>query len=313
MIVLLMGNNSFAIERERCQLEADFSGDTEKVDGTTLELRQLPDLLMGMTLFAEKRLVIIRDLSDNSPVWSALGEWVEKVSSDISLVLIEIKPDKRTKTYKTLLQHATVKYCSTWTERDSRTATQWAITEAKQRGFTLDSKSADIIVRRSMVPSLKPGGAAIDQWRIDQALTKLSVLETVNPEITEDIIEPSPIENVFDLFDAALRGNAQKVREMLLNLELSEDPYRLFGLLSGQVFQLAALSVSDTSSDQVAKDISAHPYALGKLAAHANSRGRSGAKKIVAAFAEADIGMKTSLAEPWLLIERALLKVATTK
>jgi DNA polymerase-3 subunit delta len=313
MILLLTGDNSFELERERQRIEADFSGHAEKIDGSLLELGQLADLVLGMTLFSPERLIIIRSLSDNSLVWTALSEWIDKVSSYTTIVLIEPQPDRRTKVYKALLAHATVKNFSSWTDREVRTAQQWAITEAKERGFTLDTESAAIIVRRSMLPGEKAGSALIDQWRIDQALTKLSVLDEVTPFIVEDVVEPSPLENVFDLLEAALNGNADKVRHMLLNLELSVEPHGLFGLLGGQVFQLAIVSTTDIPTNSVAEAIGAHAYGPKRLHVHAAKRSRASIKKIVDAFCEADMAMKTSATEPWLLIERALLKVAIIK
>jgi DNA polymerase III delta subunit len=97
---------------------------------------------------------------------------------------------------------------------------------------------------------------------------------------------------------------------MVTTLELNEDPYRLFGLLSSQGFQLAALSITDKASGEVAKELGAHPFVLSKLAPHARKLGPLGARKLIEALAEADSGMKTSSGEPWLLVERALIKIA---
>ncbi|HEU4715546.1 MAG TPA: hypothetical protein VFS14_01825, partial [Candidatus Saccharimonadales bacterium] len=88
------------------------------------------------------------------------------------------------------------------------------------------------------------------------------------------------------------------------------DAYRLLGLLSGQAVQLAVLTLADKPSAEVAKDTGVHPYALSKLAPAARRLGRVGAKKVVTAFAEADEASKSSAADPWLLVERALMKVA---
>jgi DNA polymerase III delta subunit len=97
---------------------------------------------------------------------------------------------------------------------------------------------------------------------------------------------------------------------MLRTLELTEDPYRLFGLLAGQAFQLAAVATS-SPSDDVAKDLGVHPYAVSKLRPAAKKMGRSGAKKVIEAFAKADDDMKLSRADPWLLIERTLIHIAS--
>ncbi len=300
MITLLTGENSFETERKRREIESLFDGTSEKIDGSELELKQLPDLLMGATLFAPRRLVIMKRLSENKPLWTAFETWIPRVSDDTHLVLIEPKPDKRTRTYKEVQKVADAYDFAPWTERDTVKAEQWVVSEAKTLGFTLDKKSAQTLVAR----------VGADQWQLYRALEKLSVVDAVTPAVIEDVVEANPFENVFNLFEAALRGNAPKVKQMVETLSLTEDAYRLFGLLSGQAFQLAALSVSEKQSAEVAKDLGAHPFALSKLAPHANKFGKSGARKVIAIFAEADAGMKTSAGDPWLLLERALIKVA---
>lgn len=300
MITLLTGENSFEMSRALKTLAAGFNGHVERIDGEELELKQLPDLLMGATLFADKRLVIIKRLSENKAVWADFGDWLPRVSDDVHLVLVEPKPDKRTKTYKQLQKIASAQDFPAWSERDTGKAEKWAVAEAKALGFTLAPASARALVAR----------VGADQWLLAQALEKLAFVDEPTPQRIEEIIEATPVENVFNLFEVALRGNANKVSEMLQTLELTEDPFRLFGLLSGQAFQLAALAIADKPDAEVAKDIGAHPFALSKLAPHAKRLGRGGARRVVAAFAEADEGMKTSAASPWLLIERALIKTA---
>lgn len=301
MITLLTGENSFEIERELQRIVADFDGVAEKIDGSELLTRQLPDLLMGGTLFSATRLVILKNASDNKPVWTDLEQWIERISADISVVFIEPKPDKRTKTYKVLASVAVVREFPVWREYDTVKAEGWVIDEAKRHGCVLDKKCAQVLVAR----------VGIDQWLLSQAIQKLAVLDTVTPESIVEIIEANPTENVFNLFETALRGDGKSVADMLRTIELHDDPYRLFGLLSGQAFQLAALAVSDKSASEVAKDFGVNPYGLSKMATIAKQLGPSGARHIISVFAEADTGMKTSVAEPWLLIERALIKIST--
>lgn len=299
MISLITGENSFENERALQRLIDKTSVLVERVDGGSLEIKQLPDLLMGATLFAEKRFVVIRNLSENKTLWTDFGSWLPRVSDDIHLVLIEPKPDKRTKTYKDLQKVASVEESKVWTDRDGAKAEQWVVGEAKERGFDLDKKCARFLVTR----------VGIDQWLLSQALEKLATVESISIEVIESLIEANPVENVFNLLETALRGDVYRIREMISTLEVNEDPYRLFGLLSSQGFQLATLSVTDKPSADVAKEIGAHPFVLSKLAPHARNLGLSGARKLIGALAEADSGMKTSSAEPWLLIERALIKI----
>lgn len=300
MITLLTGENSFELERALDVLIADFNGAVERIDGGELELKQLPDLLMGGTLFSERRLIIIKGISDNKALWPVLSDWLPRVSEDVHLVLVEPKPDKRTKTYKDTQKFATVQEFKLWGERDVMLAERWVSDEATRLGFSLDSKNARLLVAR----------VGVEQWQLYRALEKLAVLDAVDEALIVEVIEQNPAENVFNLFEAALRGDTRLVHQMIETLELTQDAYRVFGLLSGQAFQIQALALADKSSGEVAKDIGAHPYAVSKLVSHAKRLNKAGSRRVIAAFAEADTGMKTSAAEPWLLIERALMKVA---
>lgn len=298
VITLLTGDNSFELQRSLDAIIAEFKGLPEKIDGADVTLAELPNLIMGATLFSDKRLVVIRSLSDNKPVWEMLADWTDKVSDDVHVVLVESKPDKRTRTYKTLQKMAIVHECKAWSDNDTATAEVWAINEARAQDWELSKKAARVLVDR----------VGVDQWLLSGALHKLAVLDAVDEAVVNDVVEAQPKENVFNLFEAALKGNGAQVNQMIKTLELTEDPYMVFGLLSGQVFQLTVLSNSDQSPKEIASAIGAHPFALSKLAPYGKNLGPAVTKKILTFFADADMAMKTSGGEPWLLIERALLK-----
>ena len=299
MLTLLTGDNSFEINEAVRSLVASFDGRAEKVDGSTLEFKNLPDLLMGGTLFAEKRLVIIKDLSQNKSVWERLPEWLPRISDDIRLVLVDEKPDKRTTAYKELKKAADVKEFHTWGDRDYGVAENWILSRAKTLGINLDKKVAHRIVER----------VGLDQWQLAQALEKVSLLDEITVEAIDRTIDASPSENVFQLFETALEGRAVQVHSMIQTLELTEDPYKLFALLSSQVFQLAGVA-NATADNNPSKELAIHPFVASKLSRHAAKRGRNGTAKIVKLFAQADADMKRSKADPWILIERALMEIA---
>jgi len=299
MIRFLIGDNSYEITQALRSIESSFQGAAERIDGSALQLRDLPDLLMAATLFSDKRLVIIKDLSENKSVWSDFFTWLPRISDDIELVLVDTKPDKRTVTFKDLKKIATLQEFPAWSDRDTMKAESWTADEAKKLGVALDRRLVQLIVAR----------VGMDQWQLASALEKLSLLEAVTVQAIEDTIDPRPFENVFNLFETALKGDAKKVHNMIRTLELTEEPYKLFALLSSQAFQLAAIQSADSSSNP-AKDFGIHPFVVSKLSAYANRMNRRDIKQVIDAFAGADADIKLSRAEPWLLIERALLKVA---
>ncbi|MDB5183829.1 MAG: hypothetical protein JWO07_510 [Candidatus Saccharibacteria bacterium] len=300
MITVLTGNNNYEMSRALEVLAQDYTGEVSRVDGDDLALDRLIELISSASLFATKRMVIIRDLSTNKPIWTALGERLDNIDEDVHLVLVEPSVDRRTSTYKKLQKVADVKTFTMWSDRDDMKAEQWVGEQAKLLGITMDKKSVQTLVKR----------IGMDQWDLYHGLEKLAVLDHVDESVIQEIIEAQASENVFNLLDAALRGNSKRVSEMIRNLQRAQDPYMTFGLLSAQVFQLAALAVTDKSSAEVASAIGAHPYALGKLAPHAKLMGRSGARKIVKIFADTDSLMKSTPTDPWILVEQALVRTS---
>lgn len=299
MITWFTGENTFEIQQAVKAITDTFRGVAERIDGTTLELKNIPDLLMGGTLFAEKRLVIIKDISQNNAVWEKLPEWIDRISDDIDVILIDGKPDKRTTGYKEVKKRVTLKEFPVWGDRDQALAESWVMKHAETLGLHLDKKIAHHIVER----------IGLDQWQLANGLEKISLLETVTPETINDTIEPRASENVFQLFELALDGRREAVHEMIRTLELIEDPYKLFALLSSQAFQLAAVA-SAGPSDNPAKDFGIHPYVAEKLSRRGNKLGSRGSARILALFAQTDADMKRSKGEPWLLIERTLLSIS---
>lgn len=298
MITLLIGENSFEVQQAIRQLSEAFSGETERYNGSELTIEQLPDLLMGISLFSEKRLIVVRDLAANKYVWEALPNWIERVSDDIHLVLVEPKPDKRTKTYKALHKHAEVHEYTPWSDRDTAKAEKWIMTQAAEYELALTPALARLLVAR----------VGVNQWELDHALEKLSALDAIDETTIRTVIDAAPSENVFELFEAALSGDVDQVHAMIRVLSLSEDPYQLFGLLSGQAFQLMALAAA-RDTDDVAKDMGVHPFVLSKLRPHVSRLGLRGAARIITRVEEADEAIKSSALTPWHAIERALIGI----
>jgi len=307
MITLLLGDNSFELEQELGRIASSFDGGAEKFDGAALELGQLPDLLMGLSLFAQKRLVIIRALSSNKYTWEALPQHLERMSNDIDLILVETSPDKRTKTYKTLQKAAVVKDFQVWGERDSSQAQRWILDEAGRMNMKLDAITARAVLDRCFVMSAK-GQSVVDQWQIKHALEKLSVFDSVTPEIVEKYIDEHPVDSVFSIFETALKANSKALHQLIRDIEPREDAFKVFGLLSSQMFQLATLASSNASSADIAKAIGVHPYAASKLNTFAKKLTKRDIRRMVLVFAEADEALKLSKADPWVLIEQALMK-----
>ena len=299
MITWLVGENSFEVSAALRAIEASFDGVSERFDGTELALRLLPDLLMGVSLFSTKRLVVISDISKNVSLWEKLPDWLGRINDDIHVVFIDQKPDKRTTSYKALRAAAELHEYAAWSERDDAKAEAWLASRAKDQSVAIDSKSIRHLVSR----------VGLDQWQLASALDTLSLLDEVSPQVIDDVIPPNLHENIFQLFEVALEGKSQQVAEMIKTLSLQEDPYALFALLTSQANTLAAVAYAD-GDDVPTKDFAIHPFVASKLSRHAKRLGKGHVAHIIEAFAKADADMKRSRAEPWLLIQQLLLTIA---
>ena len=297
MIILLTGDNLYEIDQELGRIVAEFEGDPEHIDTDTLEARNLTDIFDGLSLFNEARLVMLRRASDNAAVWEKMARWAEK-GSDTTLVLVEPKVDKRTKTYKSLAAHADVRVFTAWGDRDTGRAEQWLGTCAKQRGISLDSDAAREIVRRR----------GTEQYQLLNTLEQLAVFGGITKKTVESHIEAAPHENIFELLEASLGGDPSEIRTKIALLRPENDPYMTMGLLASQAFALAGLVLSNKSPNEVAQDIGVSPYVLRNLAKVSGSVDRARLASLVVALADTDIGMKSSPVDPWVQIEIALMR-----
>lgn len=299
MISLLYGENDFELKKHLKKIVSEFADPnaTEKIDSDSLSVDDLPNLLSGMSLFSQNRLVVLYDVSSNKDVWDKLTDYIENDNTDTQLVLVETSPDKRTKTFKQLQKHANSIEFKNLNENEAK---NWLLVEAKNENIALSPVLAEKVVAR----------AGVDQWKLYFALQKLANVGEINEQSISEQIEASVQANVFALIDASLQKSPQKVHKLVGEASSSEDPYFFFGLFSSQMFQLVTLAVSDKKPAEVAADLGVHPYPLQKLSSVARQLDKNDLKKIASIVAECDDQIKRSGAEPWLLIEQALVKIA---
>lgn len=298
MIYLLTGENTFEIERRLRELVAGFDGDVERVDGEELAPEQLPDLLAGVTLFSSKRCIVIKNVSSNRAVWEALGDWFEKdIENDV--ILVEMKPDKRTKTYKWLEKHAEVLVTK---ELQPFEAAQWVLREADKQGLVLPKTQAEYFVDY----------VGTDQWRLESELNKLVLACTaVTNELIRELVEPMPQATSFELLDAAFRGQTQEMERLFETVSRQEDAYMFFGLLANQLYALALVKTGKGASQEtIAKETGMHPFVLRKVSSLATMMTAESLRELVGRLAELDANMKSRAVEPWTQVYSFLRSLA---
>lgn len=299
MIYLLIGENEF-LKRERLhELVSSMGVEPERIDGDALEPGGLRELLQGQTLFSESRALIVTDLSEG-PAWPSLSDM--SAETDSLVILVEKKVDKRTSAYKWLKKHVTVEEFLPIGERETGKVVAWCLARAKD--------TYDMELTRPLATALVER-LGHDQLRLDGTLEQLSLAETIDKDLIDRVVPLPRTENVFELFEAALRGERSRVHDIIAYLELTlglDGAYQTLGLLVSQLVPLNAL-VSGGAPGDIAKDFSTHLFVVQKLGAYARQLSASQVRQMNEALGRADMAMKTTSASPWLLLEAALVEV----
>ena len=302
MIYVFFGENEFSKRQKVDEVLGDRIA--RRRDGEELTIGDLRELLTGQTLFGGEEPIIITDLSQNSDVWAVFPEIAGL--ADETVILLETKLDKRTKTYKNLAKNATVQECASLGERQRPELVKWAIDRTKERGTKLTKKQIETLVDR----------LGYDQLRLDNLFAQLSLLDEVTDDLIDQLVPLAKSESVFELLDATIRGDFGSIQRIISYLEMTsgdDGAYQTVGLLASQAMNLLALVLSDIDTQKVAQDFGVHPYALRQLSPLARQLDKIAALRICRILLQADMQMKTTGVEPWLLVETALMKIAKLK
>lgn len=94
MIKIFTGENRLAANKA---INNFLGSKYEIIEGVNLTPELLPSLLLGSSLFATQRQILIRDLSENEPVFAELPKYLQ---TPHNVAIFESKLDKRLAAYK---------------------------------------------------------------------------------------------------------------------------------------------------------------------------------------------------------------------
>ena len=296
MIYLLHGDNEFEKRAALAALVGD--ADVMRRDGEALTLADIQEITIGQTLFTQSSVYVISRLSDNPDIWLRLPEI--SFDDDNTIILVENKLDKRTKTYKWLQKTAKTQEFVPLGDRQKPQLVSWCEVQARERGYKLTRKQIGMLIDR----------LGLDQLRLSNFLDQLALAEKITDALINDLVPLARSENVFDLFVAALSKDYETAHSIISYLESEsgvDGAYQTMGLLASQATNLVALVLSGGDNKLVAADFSVNPYVLQRLSSSVRASNVERLKQINNALFQADLQMKTTGVNPWLLIETALV------
>ena len=300
MIYLIYGDNDYLKDQEVEKITS--KAGLERRDGETIDEAGLRDILFGLSLFGSNQPVRLSGISQNDVLWPKLPE-ILAAETGRTVIFVEPKLDKRTKTYKWLQKNATTSEFTQLTIYQRPQLINWLSQQAKGRGVKLTTSQQGFIVDR----------LGFDQMRLANFVEQLSLAGEVNDQLLELMLPLAKSENVFELFEASLDGDIAKVQSAIHYLEQTSDidgAFMTMGLLASQAVNLSALVLSRGDNDRVTGDFGVKPFALRGLGKHVRQMDRSRLRQIIDSLHKADTQMRSTSVSPWLLIESALVGIA---
>ena len=283
MVVLLTGNNAYAIKRRLDGLVKKFIAKhgelaLERLDAEEIEAQQIIEAAQSLPFLSAKKLLILRGLSANKLAAEKIEQIISSTDEATDLIIHDPAPDKRSSYYKFLKQQPGFE------EHNPAAPNElpgWLIKEAKARGGQLSPADARYLVER-----IGP-----NQLMLSNELDKLLIYEpNISHQSIDLLTDETPQSKVFDLLDAAFAGQKAKALKLYEQQRLLKvEPQMILAMIGWQLQVLAVLKTAEAlEPGKIAADSGLNPYVLRKAAPLARRLSLEQVKDLVGQALEMD-------------------------
>lgn len=282
----------------------------DELEGDKVSIGSLVDMANTLPIFAEKRLVIIKEpfflQSGNKETEKGstpgeetrLLEYLANPLLSTCLVFWQKgSVDKRKKIYKTLVGTGQVLEINSLRGRD---LSEWLEEEAKGMGKRLEPRALEYLILNSG-----------NQLRnLQNELEKLALYSGKEKNITyamaQEVVTKSSEGNIFNLVDnIGLRKGEDALLELKNLLVTGEPPVKILHMITRQfrlILLVKDLAKRGAAEKQIATELSLHPFVTGKILRQTRNFSFAELERSLRLILESDIGMKTGL-NPHLTLE----------
>ncbi len=293
MIITLAGNNSFALQQRLNQILNDFKKkfgelSLERIEGEETTAEGLIDSLKSLPFLASRKLVIVRDLSLNKAAAENIEQIISSVGDECDLIIYEPNIDRRS-VYSKVLKSKTE--LEEFTSVDARNLGNWLVGEAKKQDAMLSLADANYLVER----------IGEDQQLLASELTKLVTYDpAISRENIDLLTEKAPQSRVFDLLDAAFKGQTKRALELYEEQRAQKiEPQAILAMITWQLNLMALASLGrDKSSEQIAKATGGSAFPIEKAKHLAAKAGPANVVKLIEEAYRIDLGSKSKPIDP---------------
>lgn len=268
-LFLIYGIENYLIDKKIDEIIKKSKIDSDNIIRFNLEEDSIYNVLLEastVSMFSDKKVIIV----DNSNFLSAktsltdeevkeLLKYVNNPFEDVTLVFIlrDEKLDSRKKITKELIKLFKVIECN---RIDNHRINDYVINYIKDKGYSISSSSVELLISK----------VGYDLSNIMNELDKLFIYKDENKKITrediDEVITKNLEKNIFELTNAIVNKNKDKINQIYKELTLSgEDPIKLLITLSNQyrlILQVKLMRQSGYSEKEIVSTLKEHPYRI---------------------------------------------------
>lgn len=287
--ITLTGSNSFLVREELSKIIKDFiakHGDfgIEKIDGEETEYERITETLQATPFLSTKRLVVLRNPSANKKFAEKIEEILDDLPEHTELIIVETKLDKRLNYFKTLQKKTDFRDKK---ELEEEQLTSWVQEFAKKLGCKITASDTNYLINKT----------GPNQELLAQEIEKLvNFSSDISKETIDQLVEAVPGSTIFELIDAAVRGDKQKALAIYDEQRQQKvEPLAIMGMLAWQLHVLATIKAAGSRPPaNIASEAHLNPFVVRKNQGTAKNLSLEQIKSMVKRAEELDAKLKTS-------------------
>jgi DNA polymerase-3 subunit delta len=322
-VYLIYGSETFLINQMLKKmyraLISDEVGDFnyERLDGPAVSPAQVAASASTLPVFAEKRLVVVRDApwfsgskgeENGKDLVQPLITYLENPSPSTCLVMVaHEKIDSRRKIVKMIQKVGQV---IEYAPLKGTELNRWIESEVKQRGKTIEKPALEYL-------SLAAGNTlAILNQEIEKAVIYIGEASKITfGDVVETVSRSSHL-SVFDVIDAVAKKRSLSAVLCLREILKSGEPeIKILALLARQVrimLQIQVLNKKGYTANQISSDLGIHPFVAKKGSEQCRNFSSRELVTALELLLETDVSIKTGKGNPSSLLETVVLKMCSS-
>ncbi|MBU0502200.1 MAG: DNA polymerase III subunit delta [bacterium] len=257
-IYLFYGEEILAIE-ERIKKLKKPGLNVEPIDGSSPNLEQLMTSLQTQSLFAEEKMVLVKNADFKNPFWNEVAPALENLSTGVVVVFWASSMTKRAKIYKFIDKIGEVYEFKSFAPWEDEKVVSWVISKVNESNKNIKRQAAERLIEICGTSLLKLSS------EIEKLITYVGEKTDILPDDVEALASPGEI-SVFALSEAVSnrsQGEALATFRTLCRNKVSLFP--MLSLLAGQ-FRTMLLTKSESNFAKLAQDFRLSPYYAKKCA-----------------------------------------------